>query len=180
MIVRQFQSHKSVFKEWVPDNPERFKTWFKLDMSRTRLKKWINNDGIYQEVWDVLYLNLPKLKEILANCNGICSYPYMSWLEFTSFCSKWKLPGMLIINISIDRNFLPMSIIDVLYISSIYDKKDEVQNENSYMCRYEFIECIVRIAHEKYVKSRFCKSLPQAVGVVLNEHLFKHSSFVLP
>jgi hypothetical protein len=149
-------------------------------MSRTKLKKWINDDDVYQEVWDVLYLNLQGIKEVLANCNGIRSYPYMSWLEFTRFCSQWQLPGMLIININIDRTFLTMSIIDVLFISSIFEKKDEVQNGSSLMCRYEFIECIVRIANEKYVKSKFCKSLPEAIGVVLNEHLFKYSSFVLP
>jgi hypothetical protein len=73
-----------------------------------------------------------------------------------------------------------MSAIDTLYIASTYEQKDQVQNDNSQMCRYQFIECIIRMAHEKYVKSKFCKSLSQAVGVILNDHIFKNSAFVLP
>lgn len=54
------------------------------------------------------------------------------------------------------------------------------ENPDKFLWRYEFFEIIVRIAKEKYVKSRTCKTLVEAVGRILSENVFKYSEFVIP
>ena len=93
-IVKQFEKHRSIFRDWHEDTDDTIKACFNLEISRTRVRKYINNDKVYKEVCQILLANFRKIKEIFTHCIGISSYPYMSWLEFTRICTYWKLPGI--------------------------------------------------------------------------------------
>ena len=94
LIVRQFQKWNSVFRDWMPDTKENLRACFRIDMSHSKLRKVINNDKQYGEIFELLLSNLEQLKEIFVHCVGVSSFPYISWLEFTRLASKWDLPGM--------------------------------------------------------------------------------------
>ena len=66
-------------------------------MSHSKLLKFIRNEDVYREVYDVLFKNLPQLKELFTYCIGTSSYPYISWLEFSDLCATWKIPGKLVL-----------------------------------------------------------------------------------
>ena len=82
-----------MFKDWREDNNGILKRLFVLDCGHSKLKKFIRDDEINKQVEDVLFKNLSKLKEIFTHCIGTSSYPYISWLEFTDLCNKWKIIG---------------------------------------------------------------------------------------
>jgi len=73
-----------------------------------------------------------------------------------------------------------MSIIDTLFVASNFDEKRQVENPDRFMCRYEFYEIIPRIAEKKYLDSNICKTLPEAVEMVLKENLLKHFDSIIP
>lgn len=82
LLVRQFQKHKSVFRDWVPDTKQILKLSLDFDIKNSKIRKFISDPDQYGEVYSLLLDNLPKLKEIFTHCIGISSYPYISWLEF--------------------------------------------------------------------------------------------------
>jgi len=168
--VRQFEKHKSVFRDWHEDTNETLKSTFQIDISKTRLRKYTVRPRVYEEVCDILLVNYQRLKEIFNHCIGISSYPHMSWLEFTKLCTHWKLP---------DRNNWLMSTIDTCFIAANFDENTESNSPRKrFLCRHEFLEVLVRIADEKYRKSGIWKTLPTALGHLLNHNLFKHSNFI--
>jgi len=76
------------------------------DISKTRIRKFMNNEERFQELSDILLANYVKIKEIFDHCIGISSYPYMSWLEFTRLCTYWKLPGKCTLIIKFRQQYL--------------------------------------------------------------------------
>jgi hypothetical protein len=73
-----------------------------------------------------------------------------------------------------------MSTIDTCFIAANFDGNNETNApSNRYLSRYEFLEVLVRISDEKYCKSQICKSIPEALGHLLNDNLFKYSGFVV-
>jgi hypothetical protein len=72
-----------------------------------------------------------------------------------------------------------MAHIDSIFISTNFEEVDMENNPDKQLCRYEFFEIIVRIAKEKYVKSRNCRTLIEAIGKILSENIFKNSDFTI-
>ena len=72
-----------------------------------------------------------------------------------------------------------MSTIDLLFIASNFEERSADLYTQKYLCRSEFLEVIVRIADEKYVKSHICRTLPEALGHLINENMLKNSPFVI-
>lgn len=95
MIMRQFVKSISVFKEWREDDEKSLKRGFLIDMSFSKLLKFIRDSEVYSQVTDVLYKYLPQLKDIFTYIIGTSSYPSVSWLDFTDLCTKWNIIGKL-------------------------------------------------------------------------------------
>jgi hypothetical protein len=72
-----------------------------------------------------------------------------------------------------------MTNIDTIFIATNFEEVELEDNPDKSLCRYEFYEIIVRIAIEKYLKSRICITLTEAVGKLLWENIFKYSDFVI-
>jgi hypothetical protein len=73
-----------------------------------------------------------------------------------------------------------MSTVDLIFMATNFEEVELEDNPDKALCRYEFYEIIVRIAIEKYIKSRICTTLTGAVGKLLWENIFKYSDFVIP
>jgi hypothetical protein len=73
-----------------------------------------------------------------------------------------------------------MSTIDSIFMATNFEEVDQQYNPDKALCRYEFYEIIVRVAIEKYIKSRICITLTGAVGKLLWENIFKYSDFAIP
>jgi hypothetical protein len=73
-----------------------------------------------------------------------------------------------------------MRSIDTIFVATNFEFVEMEDNPDKSLCRYEFYEIIVRTAIEKYLKSRICITLAEAVGKLLYENIFKYSDFVIP
>jgi hypothetical protein len=67
-------------------------------------------------------------------------YPNIGWLEFSKFCEESRI---------IDKN-CNLSMIDRAFIAVNFEEEDLDDNPNRELCRYEFMEILVRIADFKY------------------------------
>lgn len=64
LIMRQFNKAGSVFSEWREDSPGLLKRAFQIDMTHSKIQKLVRDD--YQEVYELLFSHLPRLKEIFT------------------------------------------------------------------------------------------------------------------
>lgn len=55
-------------------------------MNYSKIKKFIREPDIYNNVCHILLKNYRKIFEIYLYCNGHSNYPSIEWLEFTGFC----------------------------------------------------------------------------------------------
>lgn len=101
------------------------------------------------------------------------------WSSQISVKSGIYLVGFCSITL-IDNNTCSMAQIDAIFIATNFEEVDMVDNPDKYLCRYEFYEIIVRVAREKYLKSKVCRTLLEAVGKLLWENVFKYSDFAIP
>jgi hypothetical protein len=122
-------------------------------------------------VIEYLSENFGRLKNNFINLISTSkSYPDIEWLMFSDQCKKWKL---------ID-NHLTFSEIDNAFISVNYDGEQLDNNDNRALCRYEFLEIVVRLA---IVKFFICKKKPtivEALRELLENHIFANSCEVMP
>ncbi len=67
-------------------------------------------------------------------------FPNIGWLEFSKFCIESGI---------IDKN-CTFSMVDRAFIAVNFEVDDIDDNPNRELCRYEFMEILVRIADAKY------------------------------
>lgn len=74
-----------------------------------------------------------------------------------------------------DGKLVKLSDIDVEFIatnvSSNYQGKLKVMNPDRHLCRFEFLELIVRLAITKYKKNKLYPNVTQMVDKLLSENL---------
>lgn len=103
------------------------------------------------------------MKTIFLEClNGDC-YPSIGWLEFTKFCEQSHI---------IDK-FCDVGLVDRMFIAVNFEEEELDDNPDRELCRYEFMEILVRIADAKYKQRKMAGSFAQAFERVLKE-LFDH------
>ena len=67
-----------------------------------------------------------------------------------------------------------MSAIDNMFIATNFEEEDNDDNPDRALCRYEFMEIIVRIADYKYKKKFKANSLADAVHMLIKDNIFKN------
>jgi hypothetical protein len=86
--------------------------------------------------------NIKKLNEIFISLiSATQSYPFLSWLDYSSWIKQ--------INI-IDEEKLPMATFDRIFIATNIEEEDLQDNPDRALCRYEYLEILVRMAIAKY------------------------------
>lgn len=51
--------------------------------------------------------------------------------------------------------------------------KNQVYNPGNSLVRYEFLEILVRIAFDKYIRTKICTSLPEAISTLMEKHFIE-------
>lgn len=58
------------------------------------------------------------------------------------------------------------------FIATVYDEQQEVdQAENQHLCRYKFMELVVRLAHVKYYESELIDTVHQSVEEFISKSI---------
>lgn len=100
------------------------------------------------------------LKDIYIELAAETAYPYVSQIGFANFCIKCNM---------IDKN-LKLGDIDRFYLRSLVNDEDPKQ-KTSVMCRFMFLEALVRVAECKYKNSGQAKSFSEALDKLILENI---------
>ena len=69
--------------------------------------------------------------------------------------------------------------IDTAFVVTNFEEVDLEDNPDRFLCRYEFYEILVRMAKDKYLESKRCKTLAAAVSTLLEDNVYQNSDFVI-
>lgn len=81
-VARNFEKDKSVFKDWKEDNLAKLQKGFELEMSYSRVPKFVKDPTVQQEIFSLLQANRSMLKTVFLMLCSSSSYPSLSWLDF--------------------------------------------------------------------------------------------------
>jgi hypothetical protein len=76
------------------------------------------------------------------------NFPTIGMVDFTQFCEKAEIFDKVI----------NVSTIDRLFIASNYEVEKNDDNPDRELCRFEFMEILLRIANAKYRETGICKT----------------------
>lgn len=97
-------------------------------------------------------------------------YPVINMLDYSSACQSWQV---------YDQN-LTTSDVDRLFIATNYEEVDLENNDDSSLCRYEFMELIVRMGKQKYLQKKIVNTHAEATRKLLTECLLVNPTESMP
>lgn len=83
---------------------------------------------------------MPLFEQFYNQIGTSSNYPSISWLDYVSNSFKWKIVGQDLTSQDIDRTF----------IATNYSEVAIDNNDDKTLCRYEYLEIVVRLAKIKY------------------------------
>ena len=133
--------------------------------------KFIKDKNQEEEVIDVLRDYYPELKDQFATQIGnIENYPVVSWLDFVNACKDWKI---------VDKN-LSQQDIDRIFIAVNFEEVDLEANDDKSLCRYEFLEIMVRMAKQKYLDKGTADTMAEAVNRLITQYIIPNTCEIMP
>ena len=93
------------------------------------------------------------------------SYPVIDWLDFVDACTAWGI---------IDKN-LTSTDVDRIFIATNFEDEDLEENDDSSLCRFEFVEIIARMAKTKYYEKGLCKTVHEACSALLEKYVLPNT-----
>lgn len=80
-------------------------------------------------------------------------------------CQKWD----------IFSKDLTVADVDRIFITTNFEEEDILENDDSMLCRFEFLECIVRIGKAKFFEKGAAASISKAVEKLILEYVLPNS-----
>lgn len=123
------------------------------------------------DIKEVIREYFEPLKNIFIS--AACHYadpPDINKREFYFFVQDAKIP---------DRN-INSGIIDTYFKASNFEEIDMDQNDDNSLCRFEFMEMIVRMAKGKYMDFGNMTSLSEATRRLIKEHILPMERKLVP
>lgn len=109
---------------------------------------------------------MPELKAQFMYMASRSLYPAISLMEFSSFVRKANF---------IDK-FCTSHMIDSHFVAVNFEAEDQGENPDKALIRFEFIEILVRIARDKYLKSRIADNIVEAFEMLMDNNFLPGSN----
>ena len=94
-------------------------------------------------------------------------YPRVGWLDFSVFCER--------VSVIDAAHQVSLATIDRAFIATNFDQEHVEGNPEKQLCRYEFLEILVRLASEKYKRSKGpIITFAGALEAFLDENILLH------
>lgn len=90
--------------------------------------------------WAIIQRNFAKLKDLFIALASRSNFPSIGIINFCSWCDKCDVMDKSITIATIDR----------LFIASNYEVEKNDDNPDKELCRFEFMEILLRIANAKF------------------------------
>lgn len=156
---------KSIFKDYRFLDEKLIEECLEFDWDQSRLPNWLKSQ------------DHEAMKEVLKKS-------YKQIMETFRYLGSQSSNELLAVGSNIITEFLyKCKLIDDLYQVSylgvnwnaVNNPKEKRQAFNPWnaLVRYEFVELLIRIAHERYVKSKICETIPEGFSRMIDENLLK-------
>ncbi len=168
---RRFVKCMSVFKDWREDTEEALRRMVQLDYGKSKLAKLIKTQKEQEELLELVYKNVRRFKEQFLEAITGSAYPNISWLNFTTYFRNKNMIDEACTMSDLDRFFIAVNV--------NLDKKDITtgkaeDNPDRALCRYEYLEILVRIANRKYRESGRAAGAVDSMRMLLKAMFTEH------
>ena len=154
----------SLFKDYKFDDDKHLNNCFEFDWNYSRLTNLIKNEEDQNNVKELLRSHYKYFRETYRNIAAL------SGLEYIAIGGN-DLKDFLA-NCNLFDSYYAISDLGVNWNSCIVPKeKGQVYNSGSALCRYEFMEILVRICSDRYVRNKLYSTVAEGLQIMLQEHL---------
>jgi hypothetical protein len=160
----EWNFNMSIFREYKPDNDRVLDDCLEFDWRHSRIPNFVKNSDDLSLLRQVVRQHYPIIKLSYKNLSAYGGSDVFSIGSniFTDFLNECKI---------IDSTYL-LSDLGVNMNSTLIQKeKGQLYNPGNSLVRYEFLEIIIRVAADKYIRTKQCQSYHEAFTRLYNEHL---------
>lgn len=156
--------HISLFKDYKIDNERVYDECLEFDWRHTRIANFIRNPDEQAAIKSVVRHVYPFIKLTYKNLSAYGGSDVFSIGSnvFTDFLNECKI---------IDNLYGPSDLGVNLNSTLIQREKGQLYNPGNSLIRYEFLEIIIRVAGDRYIRNKLCTSYLDAFNRLLKEHL---------
>ena len=163
--MRSFKKETSVFDKWIEDNEKIYKQCIEIDSQYWKIARFVKDEEDQANIYKVLLDNFPILKNNFLYVASTSNFPSITLNEMTAYAKTTNI---------FDKN-LTMPTLDRLFIAANVDLNGNGDAGSNSLCRYEFLELIVRIANEKYRKPKLANSVAESVQMLIDQNIKPNS-----
>lgn len=156
----------SVFKDYKIDTAEFLNECFEFDWKTSKLMNFIKIPEIQNNIYDDLQIIYDYIIETYRTLSAYSGNEL--------FCVTQNVLIDFLNQCKCIDNLFQVSDLGVNWNSANAGKdKGETYNAGNGLCRYEFMEIIVRIANDRFVRNKICKNASEALDKFTKEHLLE-------
>lgn len=168
IVKKEWTFPISLMAPWKPLKNSQLMECFEVDWSNARIPKIIKNET-----------DLDDVKQYLRSIYKWYLFGYRYYASLNPIQDIWCIQSLCFLDIIndcqiIDEN-IGMADVEIKYVAAISDPsfKGNPRNPDRGLVRHQFMEVIVRLAEEKFVKSKVCESYFEAVKKIIEEHFIE-------
>lgn len=136
------------------------------DFKYWKTANFIKNPDDNEAVKKVITENIVPLKKVFHYLMASSVYPGIGWNDYSLWAGKIKIPDEKTVQSKVDMAFTAVNV-------QIEKIEGNSNNENS-MCRFQFLEVVVRLAKAKYYDTGVEKTPADAVTRLIRDNLMAY------
>lgn len=154
---------KSIFKDYKFDTDQKYNDGFEFDLKHTKIPNFVKNKEDFAGVKE-------KLRKIYKNFREC--YKYLSAVGGNEiFSIGSNVLSDFLNQCKIFDDLFSLSDLGVCWNAvNANQAKDQIYNAGNGLCRYEFMEMIVRIANDKFLRKGICQTVSESFEKLGNDH----------
>jgi NLR family CARD domain-containing protein 3 len=154
----------SLFKDYRLDNHEFYNDCFEFDWKTSKLAGFVKVPEVQEKVKSMLRESYEYFNEAYKTLSAYSGNEL--------FCVTQNVLIDFLNQANMVDNLFQVSDLGVNWNSANAGKeKGEIFNAGNGLCRYEFIEILVRIANDRYTRNKICKNAAESLEKTLSENL---------
>ena len=152
----------SIFRNYVETTEESITECFEFDWSNSKLQTFIKDEGFRQQAKEMLRERYPPMLEAFKTLSALSGNEVFAIGSnaFNDFLNQCKAFDGMFSTSDLGVNW-----------NTANSNKTQGGNSGSGLCRFEFLEIIVRIAQDRYVRNKVCPNIIEAIVRLFSEHL---------
>jgi len=157
----------SVFRDYKKEDEELWEKCFKFDWNSSRIPRFIKDERELQIIHDHLRSLYRAIKDTYKYFAAIGVSGDLFSVPINAFTEFLNQAGI------VDGKLIKLSEIDILFITTNAVSVKQPFNPDRALVRYQFMEILVRIAVDKYVKQKVCATPSEALKLLLDGDVLK-------